>query len=207
MLTGTYKNSVFKQRGHAGNLAQGVTVEHILDSIRENVGEKFERIPLTTRKDIRNIERAFGLQGHKWHDDDATSVMLWVEEMRQKGNYSPIILYKPQGQKTTPGPDNLHLRDFALAIQTPLQADLLKKFGNGKVICIDATHENQYNGGIFKFTLTIATYFTAARDEHGHKPCETKNIKNLVIYDSTGDTVYKCRGPTVTRKAFTFSEE
>ena len=48
-----------------GCLSQGVTIEHILDSIRDNVGDSIERIHLISRKDIRNIERAFGLKGDK----------------------------------------------------------------------------------------------------------------------------------------------
>ena len=81
----------------AGRLSQGVTIEHILDSIRDNVGDSFERIHLTSRKDIRNIERAFGLKGDRRHDDDATSVELWVNEMNDKGDESPVLIYKPQG--------------------------------------------------------------------------------------------------------------
>ena len=58
----------------AANLSQGVTFERILDDIRESIGESVGRVHLTTRKDIQNIERAFGLRQSKRHQDDATSV-------------------------------------------------------------------------------------------------------------------------------------
>lgn len=48
--------------------------------------------------------------------------------------YSSI---KPQGEASD---TTLHLKDFVLAIQTPLQAEMLKKFGPNHIICIDATH-------------------------------------------------------------------
>ena len=47
-------------------------------------------------KNITNIERTYGLQGAQKHKDDATSVGIWVEQMKEiDGN--PVILYKPQG--------------------------------------------------------------------------------------------------------------
>ena len=122
----------------AGKLVEGVETQHIIDSIRENVQDKIERLYLITRKDIRNIERPFGLQGNRRHDDDATSVALWVEEMKQAGMQSPVLLYKAQGEQMDGS--NLHNRDFVLCIQTAQQANLLQKFGNGKVVCMDATH-------------------------------------------------------------------
>lgn len=125
----------------ASKLAQGVGVQHILDNIRENVSSKMERVHLITRKDITNIERTYGLQGGKRHADDATSVYLWVEEMNKKGA-SPVLIYKQQGKAMA----NLLDNDFVLALQTPLQAKMLKKFGPDKVICIDATHgTNSYD--------------------------------------------------------------
>ena len=122
----------------AGKLAQRVKVEHILDDIRGNLGERLERIHLITRKDIANIERAYGLRRHRRHDDDATSVRLWVDEMDSKGDKNPVLVYKEQGKNHIKWP-NLHTRDSALAIQSPFQTETLKLFGPGKVICIDAT--------------------------------------------------------------------
>ena len=59
---------------------------------------------------------------------------------------NPVILYKPQG---VPQPDecnNLRDEDFLLAIQTPLQAEMMKIFGSGRVVCVDGTHgTNSYD--------------------------------------------------------------
>ena len=100
------------------------------------------------KKDIRNIEKAFGLRGNERHKDDTTSVALWVEEMRQSDNNS-ALLYKAQGEKD----GNLAKNDFVLALQTPFQAYMLKTFGNDKVICIDSTHgTNAYD---FALTTVI----------------------------------------------------
>ena len=128
----------------AGKLTHGVEVDRIIDDIRENIGDKIQRIHLTTKKDIANIERAFGLRGHRKHDDDATSVRLWVKEMKSKGDKTPVLLYKEQGKYYDMWP-SLHTQEFALAIQTLFQAEMLKTFGPGKVKCIDATHKNRYD--------------------------------------------------------------
>lgn len=45
--------------------------------------------------------------------------------------------------------DNLCSEDFVLAIQTPFQANIMKKHTNGRVICINSTHGT--NG--YDFTL------------------------------------------------------
>ena len=56
----------------AGNFLQGVTFERILDDIRCNVDTSLRRIHLTTRKDITNIQQAYGLRDFQHHADDAT---------------------------------------------------------------------------------------------------------------------------------------
>ena len=81
----------------AGKLAQGVTFDKILDDIRSSVSDNFKRIHLLQRKDINNIERALKLEGGQRHKDDATSVVAWVEEMREKGEDNAVLFYKPQG--------------------------------------------------------------------------------------------------------------
>lgn len=129
----------------ASQLAQGITPQHILDKIRDNVHEKFEQIHLLTKIDIRNVERSFGLHGSERHKDDTTSVCLWVEEMKQSDN-NPVFLYKPQGESAEIMPE----KDFLLALQTPFQAHILQSCGHNKVVCIDSTHgTNAYD-----FSLT-----------------------------------------------------
>ena len=123
----------------ASQLAQDVEVQHILDRIRDNLGDKFQRIHLLTRKDINNIDKMYGLKGPEKHKDDDLSVHMWVEEMKSMNDRSPVILYKPQGTTQSSESNNLCDRDFVLAVQTSLQADIMKKFGE-KVICVDGTH-------------------------------------------------------------------
>ena len=73
--------------------------------------------------------------------------------MNDKGDQSPVLLYKPQGKNKTF--DNLHANDFVLAIQTPMQADMMKALGNEKVVCIDATHGT--NGYDFLLITVLVT--------------------------------------------------
>ena len=120
----------------------------MLDEIRDKIGDCYQRIQLLTRNDITNIKMAFCVQGNKRHHDDATSVHLWVEEMKAPQNH-PVLLYKPQGQELSESIEQLSKNDFVLAIQTSLQADVLKRFSSDKVVCVDSTHGT--NG--YDFTL------------------------------------------------------
>ena len=77
---------------------------------------------------------------------------LWVDEMDSKGDKNPVLVYKEKGKNHIKWP-NLHTRDFALAIQSPFQTEMLKLFGPGKVICIDAT--NGTNGYDFQLVTIL----------------------------------------------------
>ena len=59
---------------------------------------------------------------------------MWVEEMKSMNDRSPVILYKPQGTTQSSESNNLCDRDFVLAIQTSLQADIMMvvdEYGEG----------------------------------------------------------------------------
>ena len=57
---------------------------------------------------------------------------------------SPMILYKLQGSTQSSKSNNLGDTDFVLPIQTPLQAHIMKTFGER--LCVDGTHgTNGYN--------------------------------------------------------------
>ena len=58
-------------------------------------------------------------------------------------------LYKQQGESQPQGCNYLCKEDFVLALQTPLQANMMKKHSDGRVVCIDSTHGT--NG--YDFTL------------------------------------------------------
>lgn len=113
---------------------------------------------MISRKDITNIERAYGLKGAQRHKDDATSVDIWVEEMKSS-TANPVILYKPQGQQQTDECQYLGEKDFVLAIQTPLQANIMKEFSNDSVIYVDGTH------GTNSYDFTLITVLVV--DEYG----------------------------------------
>ena len=80
-----------------GKINQGVSLQKILDNVRDSVAGKINRLHLLTRKDLHNIQREFKIShGEKKHADDAMSVKLWVQSMEGLEN-CPIIYYKEQG--------------------------------------------------------------------------------------------------------------
>ncbi len=103
------------------------------------------------------MERAFKLEGGQRHHDDATSVAAWVEEMRGMGDDNVVHYYKPQG--ASDDKTGLKRDDFLIVLQTPVQAEMLKKFAEGKVVCVDATH------GTNAYDFTLVTLPVV--DEHG----------------------------------------
>ena len=129
----------------AGKLLKGITFERILDDIRNSLDTSVERIHLATRKDISNIQQAYGIQVEQYHNDDSISVLTWINEMKQN-TPNPVLLYKQQGNATTSQCPNLTEKDFILVLQTPSQAEMLCKCGHNKTICVDDTHStNSYD--------------------------------------------------------------
>jgi len=156
MRLGHLRLPVLDRQTIAAKLHQGVTFGRILDDIRENSGHSLNRLHLTTRKDIANIERAFGLRRAERHKDDATSVAVWVQDMMNSDS-NPVLLYKPQGSQPSQETPSLEQSDFILALQTPLQADMLVKFGSN-IICMDDTHgTNSYDFSLI--TLLVVDEF------------------------------------------------
>lgn len=130
--------------------------ERIIDDIRDNLDcENLETpIALTTKKDIRNISRKFNLNKASLHANDAISVDVWCQSMKNLEDQSqnPVVFYKPQGK---PCSKDLPLDedDFMLILSTPFQKSMIKKFGS-KIVCIDSTHgTNKYN--FYLTTLVI----------------------------------------------------
>ena len=129
----------------AAKISQGVTFQRVLDDIREVAAEDVNRSHLTTRQDIRNIERSFGLRTAQKHENDAMSVDIWVHDMFKHSEKNPVLVYKPQGCAAVSNCPSLKKDDFMLALQTPLQRELLSKFGNN-IVCMDDTHgTNSYD--------------------------------------------------------------
>ena len=104
----------------AAKLQQGVTIERILDDIRDNISQGINREHLVARQDIHNIKTKFNIEGVRRHENDLTSVSSWVEEMRGL-SYNPIWLFKLQGQPQPEEMDNMTLADFVSVIGTQFQ--------------------------------------------------------------------------------------
>ena len=77
--------------------------------------------------------------------------MIWVNEMNSIEKESPVLIFKQQGSVSSQ--NNLLPNDFVLALQTSLQATVMKMFGPDKIICIDATHGT--NGYDFSLITVI----------------------------------------------------
>ena len=81
----------------AAKLQQGISKEKILDDIRESVGLEFQREHLFGKRDLFNIEKAFGLANIQRHPNDQDSVLSWIQEWEGSDD-NPIVFYKLQGQ-------------------------------------------------------------------------------------------------------------
>ena len=118
----------------AAKLQQGVSMEQILDDIRDSVTDKLGREHLVRRQDLHNVKAQFNIDDVIRHKNDLSSVTAWVEEMSTL-EYNPVLIFKPQGVGSHTGTGG----DFMLVIQTQFQCDMLKMFGSNAV-CIDSTH-------------------------------------------------------------------
>ena len=129
----------------ASKLQQGISVERILDDIRDTLSsEGIKREHMVTRKDINNVRLQYNIEGIMKHSNDLSSVLAWVEEMKSL-EYNPLLLFKQQGEEQSQATDNIGNRDFLLVIQMEFQRDMLRQFGKSTV-CIDSTHgTNQYD--------------------------------------------------------------
>ena len=136
-----------KRQEIAAKLKQGVSRERIIDDIRESVSGKLGRHHLMARRDIANIEQAYGLRDVQRHANDQQSVLAWIEEWKQTEE-NPILYYKLQGQEAEEGFD-LSKDDFFIVIQSRIQRQMFQKFAS-KGVCCDSTHgTNAYD-----FSLT-----------------------------------------------------
>ncbi|KAL1475663.1 hypothetical protein MTO96_003550 [Rhipicephalus appendiculatus] len=129
----------------AAKLREGVSLEAVLDGVRENLEGTFQRLNLLTRQDLYNIMRDNSINNHeRLHANDYVSVQLWVERMHMEKD-NPILFFKHQGQPDRADvldrpPDSLlEDKDFMLAIMTVPQQQLFKKLGSDRV-CVDGTH-------------------------------------------------------------------
>lgn len=95
-----------------------------------------------SKGDITNITVKIDDHIIKQHENDATSVTLFVTELQEE-KFDPVLFFKPQGHKSTEYP-NVPEESFILALQTEFQLNLYKQHALS-IPCIDSTHgTNQY---------------------------------------------------------------
>lgn len=111
----------------AGKLQQGHTADIILDSIRASAGSNIDRIHLINRKDIKNIEKAHGIQSPDIKPvlNKKFNMDFWVSEISSKLEESPVLFYKGGSELH----EKLNDNDICLILMTKGQADTLKQFG------------------------------------------------------------------------------
>uniref|UniRef100_A0A1X7UQV6 ZSWIM1/3 RNaseH-like domain-containing protein n=1 Tax=Amphimedon queenslandica TaxID=400682 RepID=A0A1X7UQV6_AMPQE len=93
------------------------------------------------------------------HKNDQTSMSLWVQEAIDQ-EYNPVLIYKPQGMENAivGDIDNMAKESFLLAVQTEFQRDAMKKFGNGKAVCMDAIHGTNVYDFLVTTLMVIDNY-------------------------------------------------
>ena len=111
----------------AEKLKEGVSMEHILDSIRKSVYNNINREHLINRQDIHNIKTHYNIEGINRHANKLISVNTWILDM-QALPYNPILIYKEQGRSQPDNLDNLADDDFLLCIQTEFSEGYAKGF-------------------------------------------------------------------------------
>ena len=120
----------------AAKIKQGVSVDKILDDIMDNIkGETLQRHHLLDKKDIQNIQHAYGISDIQRHTNYQDSVLDWIREWQEKGEESPVLYCKWQGEEAK---DEYPLlkEDFIIVIL--FHRMMLAKFGKNGV-CIDGT--------------------------------------------------------------------
>ena len=114
--------------------------------IRETVGNRAKRADLNAalrrrhlvkKQDIANIRRIVRDMTVIRNKDDALSVDLFVQELREEP-YDPVLLYKRQHELDQQF-SSLPSDAFLLAFQTDFQRELYQQYAH-KVLCVDATH-------------------------------------------------------------------
>lgn len=132
-------------------LSLAVPVEDIYSDIRagfssrenrEKATVNVTRAHLIQKSSISSMKRKL-TQKKRLYPDDSESTRLLVENISGSEEFSPFIVYKPQGQDVVIGPkiyNDLDVKKDLFVIQTKPQLEMFIK-GMEKVICIDSTHK------------------------------------------------------------------
>ena len=139
-----------------GLLLRGLEPAKILEKLQSK--DEAHRNYYLKLRDILNIQKATSivcLENGQLHEDDATSVKLFVEE---RCNSKDVIIYKPNRVLDLKYPE-LIATDFVIGLMTDTQVswcDLLEN--EFSVICIDATH-GMGNGFKMITIMTINEFY------------------------------------------------
>lgn len=150
---------------------------------------------MINRQDIYNTKTLFNICIHDGirHEDDGTSVSLWVKEYSgTSGN--PVLLFKKQNEWFEGY--NFKMKDFCLILMYPNQREMLEKFGSN-IVCIDGT----YGFNCYDFELTTLLVI----DEFGE--CFPvaflfSNRKDTYIYEVFFSCILNAVGNEIHAKVF-----
>ncbi|KAH7944952.1 hypothetical protein HPB49_002782 [Dermacentor silvarum] len=152
----------------AGKLKAGTAMGAIMDSIRDSVDGSWKRLHLLTRQDLYNIQRAFKINcNERLHNDDQTSVLLWVEKMKSQDD-NPVLFFKQQGMADSAtvlqrrNTDLLKDDDFMLVLMTKPQQELLQKLGSYDFQLVTLLCVDEYGTG-----FPVAFCITSRVDKQG----------------------------------------
>ena len=171
----------------ADKLKKGITVERIIDDIRDIKDSAIDREHLVSRKDIQNIKKQFNIDGLCKHPNDFISVSCIVEEMEDTLEYNPVLLFKQQGEDPNDFCKDLELQDFILVVQTRFQRDMLLQYGENGV-CMDATYKvTDYDFNLItlmvldKFQKGIpVTWAVSNREDKSTLVCILESLKTKI---------------------------
>lgn len=128
----------------AAKLQEGVSLDAVLDSARQNLDGPLQRLNLLTRQDLYNIMRD-NVDNHKrLQTNNYVGAELWGEQMHTEKD-NPVLFFKRQGQPDRaeildrPPDSRLEEKDFMLAIMTAPQEELFRRLGTNRV-CVDGLH-------------------------------------------------------------------
>ena len=137
-----YKERITNENKRFSIKAHLLPITHA--DIRENVGDRNKRHQFegtVSRKhflscqDVRSIKRKVDKDQVMRHCNDAPSILMRVNELRQE-SFNPVLIYKEQGV-----PDTLHSNlpedSFVLAVQTEFQQKLYIENAH-KILCVDS---------------------------------------------------------------------
>lgn len=161
----------------AEDLERGVPMKTILSKIRTSVSCKLRPAHLAERSTLHNIKRQFHIAAYEQcHPNDAVSVDMWVQAMKEKGE-TLVRLYKAQGSVDPSG--TFSTSDFALALMTEPQKELLEELGTGTV-CLDSTHGT--TGYQFELTTLLVLDEVGSGIPIAYFICNRMNEQNLAAF-------------------------